>query len=228
MVRDGLTNITKLEFLSYIGRVRLQAFKASTILSAFRKTGISPFNPQPVLQILEDREARARTPTPPPRTHSSPFGTPITYRQIHKVAGKLQHVLREDEDLDPKLSQDLGRFIKGSLSLVSELIQTKRDLGKTRLAERLVKQRRALKNTQLKSGGVLTIAEGRYMVRQREEDEVERAKKVIEAAELRVRNARKRFFSEVAKEARRWRSIGKLDRALVYDSDHGWRLLKRF
>ena len=40
MVRDGLTKVTKLEFLSCIGRVRLQAFKQSTILSAFRKTGI--------------------------------------------------------------------------------------------------------------------------------------------------------------------------------------------
>ena len=40
MVRDGLVNITKLEFLSCIEDVRRQAFKESTILSAFQKTGI--------------------------------------------------------------------------------------------------------------------------------------------------------------------------------------------
>ncbi|KHO10678.1 hypothetical protein MAA_11729 [Metarhizium robertsii ARSEF 23] len=44
IVRDGV-NISKLEFLAVIKGVRPQAFKESTILSAFRKTGIVPFNP---------------------------------------------------------------------------------------------------------------------------------------------------------------------------------------
>ena len=52
MVRDGVINITKLEFLGCIQQVRKQAFKRETILSAFRKTGISPLNPQVVLEIV--------------------------------------------------------------------------------------------------------------------------------------------------------------------------------
>ena len=52
MVRDGIVNITKIEFLSCIQEVRRQAFKQSKILSAFQKTGIWPFNPHLVLQIL--------------------------------------------------------------------------------------------------------------------------------------------------------------------------------
>jgi hypothetical protein len=155
MVRDGLVNITKLEFLSCIGRVRLQAFKQSTILSAFRKTGIWPFNPQLVLQILEARQAK-KTPSPPSSSgglHSSPFATPLTLRQINKVADKLENILQEDEDLDPDFTYDLGRFIRGSLSLATELVQTKRDLGRTKMAEHLARQRRAMKNTPLQSGG---------------------------------------------------------------------------
>ena len=112
--------------------------------------------------------------------------------------------------------------------MVSELIQTKRDLGRTKLAERLAKQRKALKNTQLNSGGRLYVTNGREMLVRREEDEVAKARKLVEAAELRAHNALKRWFEEAAKEARRWRSIGKLNRAEVCDSDHGSRLLKRF
>ncbi|KAJ6439193.1 hypothetical protein O9K51_08605 [Purpureocillium lavendulum] len=40
MARDGLVNITKIEFLSCIQDVRKEAFKESTIRSAFKKTGI--------------------------------------------------------------------------------------------------------------------------------------------------------------------------------------------
>ncbi|KAM4060248.1 DDE superfamily endonuclease [Hirsutella rhossiliensis] len=177
MVRDGLVNITKLEFLSCIQQVRLHAFKESTIRSAFRKTGIFPFNPQVVLQCLEARQAT--TPTPPPNSgpHSSPFETPLTLRQINKVADKLDLVLEDDKSLDPDFSHDLSRFIRGSLSLATELVQTKRDLGRTKMAERIQKQRKAMKNIQLQSGGVLSVAQGREMIA--------KARKVVEDAEKR-------------------------------------------
>ena len=55
MVRDGLVNITKVEFLSVISDVWKQAFKPSTILAAFKKTGIYPFNPTGVLATVQER-----------------------------------------------------------------------------------------------------------------------------------------------------------------------------
>ncbi|KJZ68936.1 hypothetical protein HIM_11679 [Hirsutella minnesotensis 3608] len=189
MVRDGLVNITKLEFLSCIQQVRLQAFKESTIRSAFRKTGIFPFNPQVVLQCLEARQAR--TPTPPPNSgpHSSPFETPLTLRQINKVADKLEIVLEDDESLDPDFSHDLSRFIRGSLSLATELVQTKRDLGQTKMAERIRQQRKAMKNIQLQSGGVLLVAQGREMVQQREDDQI--ARQLKQGRESKTRRKRR-------------------------------------
>ena len=45
LVRDGCVTITKIEFLACIEGVRRQAFKKTTILSAFKKTGINPWNP---------------------------------------------------------------------------------------------------------------------------------------------------------------------------------------
>jgi hypothetical protein len=77
IIREGCINITKLEFLGYIQEIRKQAFKRETILSAFRKTGIHPFNPQPVLQLVQTRNPQPRTPSPPPKITSSPVTAPI-------------------------------------------------------------------------------------------------------------------------------------------------------
>jgi hypothetical protein len=230
IIRDGLINITKIEFLSCIQQVRIQAFKQSTILSAFRKTGIHPFNPHPVLQILAARQAQ-KTPTPPSSSggpQSSPFNTPLTLRQMNKVANKLDAVLQEDEDLNPEFANNLSRFIRGSLINVTELIQTKRDLQRTKLAEQVQRSRRAMKNTPLQSGGILTIEEGRAMVQQKEINEVARAQKIIEAAELKTHNAHKRWFAEAAKKARKMRLDGRLKPAEIIDTDGGNRFLKRF
>src|SRR5437667_11587992 len=88
-IRDGYTNITKLEFLSFIQDIRRQAFKADTILSAFKKTGIYPFNPQVVLGQIAKRGITPKLITPP-YNGSSPFGTPLTIQKLNRVARRLK------------------------------------------------------------------------------------------------------------------------------------------
>ncbi|KAM4061549.1 DDE superfamily endonuclease [Hirsutella rhossiliensis] len=149
-------------------------------------------------------------------------------RQVNKVARVIENGLGEVNEISPDLAHNMSRFIKGSLSNVAELLQTKKDLGRTRYAEKIAKQRRAMKNKVLQSGGVLTVQEGRAMVRRKEEDEVTKAREVIARMEAKAKNALKRWFNEAAKTARQWRSIGKLDRAEIYESGREVRLLKRF
>ena len=45
LARDGLTDFTKLDFLSIIKDVRRKAIKKETIINSFKKTGIYPFDP---------------------------------------------------------------------------------------------------------------------------------------------------------------------------------------
>jgi hypothetical protein len=66
------------------------------------------------------------------------------------------------------------------------------------------------------------------MIRQNKEDDIEKARRLVEAADRKALNARKRLFEEAAKEARKWRVLGKLGRAEVVDSEGGKRLLIRF
>ena len=65
---------------------------------------------------------------------------------MNKVADKLESIIQEDPELDPNFTHNISRFIRGSLSLVTELIQTKRDLGRTKLAEQVARQYRVTKN----------------------------------------------------------------------------------
>ncbi|KJK73638.1 hypothetical protein H634G_11103 [Metarhizium anisopliae BRIP 53293] len=219
MARDGITQITKLEFLRCIESVRKQAFKPSTIISAFNKTGIYPFNPQPIIQDLTERAAVLRTPSPAAtEPHgSSDFETPMTLRQINKVADKLDYTLQQDDSIDPEFSYNIGRFIRGSLIAATELIQTKRDLGRTKKAELISQRCRAMKNRPLKTGGIISVANAREMVRQKAFDEVDKARRVIEAADKKRHNLVKKAYFETAKKARRWRRESLLEPLEIWD-----------
>ena len=117
IVQDGLVNISKIEFLSIIEGVHRQAFKRSTLLSAFKKTGIWPFKPDLILQILKERlvkEEADQTPSLPPEALSSQFRTPITLRQINKVANRIEEALKDPEiDLPPTLCNNISHSLKG-------------------------------------------------------------------------------------------------------------------
>ncbi len=74
----------------------------------------------------------------------------MTLRQMYKVAEDLEtSFYNDEEELDPSFADDLERFIRGAITNTTELIQTKRDLGRTQLAERIQLARRAGKNRSL-------------------------------------------------------------------------------
>jgi hypothetical protein len=117
IIPDGCAHITKLEFLAYIQQIRTQAFKESTVKSAFKKTGIHPFNPQVVLQEIADCMPQ-HTPSPPPhQPSSSVFSTPVTlrhaekqlYRRVSSEAAKKARKWRIDKILLPEEVYETGR-----------------------------------------------------------------------------------------------------------------------
>lgn len=121
---------------------------------------------------------------------------------MNKVVDKLEGVLHEDQDLDPEFVHDVSRFIRGSLVNATELLQTKRNLGRTQYAQRIQKkQRRAMKNSPLQSGGVLTVAQARHMGRRRQEVQMAKARRLVEAKDQKAFNAVKGMIFEAAKAA---------------------------
>ncbi|KFG81468.1 transposase [Metarhizium anisopliae] len=230
LVRDGCLHITKSEFLATIESVRRQAFKVPTIQSAFRKTGIVPWNPQPILdqiQALHPTSPREVTTPPPNNLSSSPFDTPYTVRHLKKVASKIDDLQEALGELQPALKTEMDRFIRGALVQSTELRQTMRDLARTKMAEDLRKQRKVGKNRPLQSGGVITVSDGRRMVRQSDKNALEAARQMVERAAVRSRNALKRQFEATAKIARKKRLDGVLEPLYIVDAEGCGRYLRR-
>ena len=198
LVRDGITQITKLEFLGFIQQIRKQAFKESTIRSAFRETGIMPFNPSIILEKLRSR--RATTPPDQTASQSSPFSTPLTIRRLNRLGDHILETL--PDDLDTNLTHNIEKLIYGARVQATQLIQIKDDLSRTKLAESARQAARAEKNRQLQHGGVMNVDDARAKIQKKRVNEVEKAEAIIKAHEEKRKRLWKRIGREAAKAAR--------------------------
>jgi hypothetical protein len=152
--------------------------------------------------ITANCKPHSRThPQPPPfEPSSSLFSTPITLRHTCKISDSVTNYLAEHPDLDPVFARTVANIVKGLVINTAELVQTKRDLGRTQLAERKKKKRhKSSKNYYLQSGGVLSVAEGRARIAQREKDADELIIAQAKAIEDRRKQAQKRAFQDAAK-----------------------------
>jgi phage baseplate assembly protein W len=179
--RLGCSDYNKLEFFSDFEWFRRQALSPSTIKSAFEKTGIWPFNPTPIIELVRTRIATIRqpqTPSPPSAEHSSGLATPRTVRTL-----KRRFAAVFDSALDEALRTRLAPILRGAVIQALEGAEAIDELQFTTVAQAASRNRSLQKRTQLQRGGVLTAANARSMVRTREDDEIEKARKVIQRAD---------------------------------------------
>ena len=130
-VRLGDEKFGKLEFLAAFQSFRNQTFKPTTIRHAFKSTGLVPFNPDIVLDKIREKQAQRaqtaiRTPSPPPLPlhQRTPQGPAL----VVKYGQKLQRAytkLKTGEIVD---SEQIQRFIRGSIASTHTLELTIRDL----------------------------------------------------------------------------------------------------
>ena len=131
------------------------------------------------------------------------------------------------KDVNPELKRTLDKFVRGALTQGTELLHTMRDLKRTKVAEEISRQRRSQKNQQLKSGRVLTVEHARKIVKQKENDMLGKARKLIELADVQIRNMYKKLFTEAAKVARKYRLDGRLEPLYIIDQEgNGWSLCR--
>jgi len=230
VVREGCVNITKLEFLEHIQDVRKKALRTSNVQSAFRKPGIYPFKPEVVLdqvqaRLNEHEETIDRPTTPNQPINSSPFATPLTIRKLIRVGERLENKALE---LSPITANAVQRFVKGATVQALDLVQHKHHLSRTKLAETTRKARNAAKKGVLQTGGVLSVADGRKMIKNREEIEFTKSLAAIERHKRRLDRLRKIPTIEAAAVARKWRLEGRLAPAYVTKDDKPGKFLVKF
>jgi len=207
--RTGCSQFDKVEFFTAIESIRMQTFKPTTILSAFRETGLWPFNPDVVLNKLQPITVplRQHTPIPGPQLDDPP-STPTTLCSLKYHADSLVSTL---PPLSPSSNRHLQQYLKGSLAIAQSGALALQDLENTKAAELARAARQKRSRRPLQKGGVLYAYEAREMVKQKEQDSVE---KELEKAQRALENAQKTADRKVQKE---WKEISKQMRKEVKD-----------
>ena len=190
--------------------MRTQPFKKSTIKSAFRNTGLIPYNPEIVLQKVRALPRCTRTVTPPP---SNPINemtsvcttTPHRPHEIKNQAHTLINTMKKDHRLvHPKFQPFLDRFIRGSVSNSLRCSIAERDLEITHREAIARAARRKLTGRVAQKGGVITVRDVSAKITKRAETEVEKAMRALdraEAVELEKENAR------IAAQKKLWKQL---------------------
>ena len=191
--RTGCSDFNKLEFFAALSSIRKQTFKRTTILSAFRQTGLIPFNPNIVLSKLP-----ATTPsppsTPPPATPELPT-VPLTIRSLKRQANELWNY---SDPTSPTYRERLHTYFTGSLAQAQTGAQAVEELARTEAAQLARKARRTASHRPVQKGGVLYASEARNIAAVRVEDELVKAKALVDkAAKAEAKKQRKVFLDAV-------------------------------
>ena len=149
--RTGCVEFNKMEFLAALPEIRKKTFKRSTIQSAWRQSGLIPYNPRIVLdKILHlatpepegtpEHPTTPEPPTTPSQTHHSPPPIPLTARSMARQAQFLW-----DPENDPTsitYRYTLSAYLKGSVATAHLGAHVQKKFAATDAAQR-ARQRRA-------------------------------------------------------------------------------------
>lgn len=153
VVRWGGDVDDKRNFLRIIKSVRKETFKSRTIKSAFRDTGLWPWNPDVVTNKLDPHwenesviQILGHTPSPEAEIPSSITNSPPdSHQRFSKIEDKLG-TLFENETLDlPKIQKHINRAISGGKQAIQDL----------KLADQTIKKMQNHKNPVPKSRRII-------------------------------------------------------------------------
>ena len=175
VVRTGDVEFRRVEFLAHIQSIRKQAFKKSTVLSSFRKTGLIPFNPQVVFDKLlllttNTTSDSAQPPVIPPHrtTQEMQSLTPITVRDL-----QYQATMLAISDYSPSTRTDIQKkYLKGSLVKINSGALAEDHLTQIHQAELQRAARRKGSARVVKKGRVITVSKAREKIADRVHQEL--------------------------------------------------------
>ena len=131
-------DFNKLEFLEALGSIHQKALKPSTILSAFRETGLIPYRSKKVVDRLREKKEerqkdtelrRPATPPVQPQAIKPMFTTPLT---IQTFKQRLSNYIDPET---PAYPEDLRKIAKATITWATENIILKDELRYTKAAE---------------------------------------------------------------------------------------------
>ena len=202
----GATEITKADFFALFPKFSTKTFTPKLCISAFRKTGLIPYNPSVVLDKMKEYSGVQDVPTvessddesigfatPPPPIWPE-FKTPITNTSRRRGQEYVTERLKAG-DITPTVIRVQEKVIKaGDRMVIAGQLSTEY-LRATQQREKARKERNNDNNKIVQKYGEIYSYQARRQIAEDEEEERE----VINMREQRVK---KRLEKEAAKEAR--------------------------
>ena len=135
----GCVDFNKVKFLEALRSIHQKALKSSTILSAFRETGLILYRPKKVVDRLQEKERErqrdtelrqpATPPAPRPQATEPTFTTPLAICMFKQWLSNYM------DPETPSYPEDLRKIAKVSVVFATENIILKNKLSHTRVAE---------------------------------------------------------------------------------------------
>lgn len=208
-VRTGDTDFSKVEFLSAFAGFHRQAFKQSTIHSAFRETGIVPWNPEKVLSKIP----RPSSPKATQEEDSFNFQeTPKKPKDLIRY-GRFISNLIEISDLPGNVHRSVNKFVKGALARNSSAALAEQFLEGTQLAEESRERRKKVARKQIQKGGVISINEARKQIRWSHNYNLD----AIKARHKNIRQYHRKAQRRVNKDIEAFGEVSQWKRAIIHE-----------
>ena len=181
-VRAGNAAFNRLDFLDAFALMRENTFTKHTIKKAFYKTGLVPFDPEVVIEPLQEQiDSRQSTPEQAEVNEVNFQRTPKRPNHVIKLGKNLQLLIDSDclYQLPESVQNGLQRFIKAEtvMSHTVELLQ--RDLNQALAVGDRKRKRQSLRSTVASKSGSMTVGQIRSSAAAREEDEVNKARNAL-------------------------------------------------
>jgi hypothetical protein len=168
LMRGGQTHITKEDFFPAFQVAFQESMTVQNVQGGFRGTGITPFDPQRVLDTLPPC---AKTPTPPNSRPSTAQTwnprTPKNATDASQQSAFIKTRINYHQGSSPTKAIDaIDQFTKGSVAIMHEVALLRSRITELEEANERLSKRRKAKKTRLQKGGSLSVQEAEDLVAQ--------------------------------------------------------------
>jgi len=166
LMRGGQTHITKEDFFPAFQVAFQESMTIQNVQGGFRGTGITPFDPQRVLDTLPPC---AKTPTPsnsrPSTAQAWDPRTPKNATDASRQSAFIKTRINYHQGSSPTQVIDaVDQFTKGSVAIMHEVALLRSRIAELEEANERLSKRRKAKKTRLQKGGSLSVQEAEDLV----------------------------------------------------------------
>jgi hypothetical protein len=167
LARQAIFHVDKADFLTMYRQARATIHSEQNIRSAFRATGLIPWNPDYVLSQLPC------TPSPPSTSHGLPLASSPwiseTPRNLAELAKQTKLVQAMIQHSSQSPTEPLGKVVKSCQQTMTRVVLLEQRVKELEAAAERQTKKKHQSRSQLQHGGILQVQEAQNIILGREQ-----------------------------------------------------------